>query len=134
MENLIFPIFLRENSIFAEIHTFYGKIPIVLPIGKGANSFVRESVSDSFTTWLPSSINVCCGCQRNSLFSTFLRYSMLPSIRPLKTKTQFLRRLFQFAVNEVFRMKTEHFSFKMKALASLQPVKQLQRAPFYSGE
>ena len=40
------------------------------------------------------------------------------SIRTLKTKTQFLRRLFQLSVNEVFRMKAEHFSFKMKVLAS----------------
>ena len=30
---------------------------------------------------------------------------MLPSIRTLKTKTQFLRRPFQLSVNEVFRMK-----------------------------
>ena len=44
---------------------------------------------------------------------------MLPSIWPLKTKTQFLRRPFQFSVNEVFRMKAEHFSFKVKVLASL---------------
>ena len=40
------------------------------------------------------------------------------SIRTLKTKTQFLRRPFQLSVNEVFRMKAEHFSFKMKVLAS----------------
>ena len=39
------------------------------------------------------------------------------SIRTLETKTQFLRRPFQFSVNEVFRMKAEHFSFKMKVLA-----------------
>ena len=39
------------------------------------------------------------------------------SIRTLETKTQFLRRSFQFSVNEVFRMKAEHFSFKMKVLA-----------------
>ena len=39
-------------------------------------------------------------------------------IRTLKTKTQFLRRLFQLSVNEVFRMKADHFSFKMKVLAS----------------
>ena len=36
------------------------------------------------------------------------------SIRTLETKTQFLRHPFQFSVNEVFRMKAEHFSFKMK--------------------
>ena len=39
------------------------------------------------------------------------------SIRTLETKTQYLRRTFQFSVNEVFRMKAEHFSFKMKVLA-----------------
>ena len=45
---------------------------------------------------------------------------MLPSIRTvavfgqLKQKKIFLRRPFQFSVNEVFRMKAEHFSFKMK--------------------
>ena len=39
------------------------------------------------------------------------------SIRTLETRTQFLRRPFQFSVNEVFRMKAEHFSFKMKVLA-----------------
>ena len=38
------------------------------------------------------------------------------SIRTLETKTQFLRCPFQFSVNEVFRMKAEHLSFKMKAL------------------
>ena len=51
----------------------------------------------------------------------------------LKTKTQFLRRPFQFSVNDVFRMKAEHFSFKMKVLASLQLAKQLKWAPFCSG-
>ena len=39
------------------------------------------------------------------------------SMQTLETKTQFLRRPFQFSVNEVFRMKAEHFSFKMKVLA-----------------
>ena len=39
------------------------------------------------------------------------------SIRTLETKTQFLSCPFQFSVNEVFRMKAEHFSFKMKVLA-----------------
>ena len=42
------------------------------------------------------------------------------SIRTLETRTQFLRRPFQFSVNEVFRMKAEHFSFKMKVLAILK--------------
>ena len=40
------------------------------------------------------------------------------SIRTLKTKTQFLRRPCQLSVNKVFRMKAEHFGFKMKVLAS----------------
>ena len=49
---------------------------------------------------------------------------MLPSIWPVPVsghlkKTQFLMRPFQFSVNEVFRMKAEHFSFKVKVLASL---------------
>ena len=35
------------------------------------------------------------------------------SIRTLKTKTHFLRRRFQFSVNEVFRMKARHFIFKV---------------------
>ena len=45
---------------------------------------------------------------------------MLSSIRTvpvfgnLKQKKLFLRRPFQFSVNEVFRMKAEHFSFKIK--------------------
>ena len=40
------------------------------------------------------------------------------SIRTLKTNTQFLRRPFQLSVNKIFRMKAEHFGFKMKVLAS----------------
>ena len=58
------------------------------------------------------------------------------SIRTLKTKTQFLRGPFQLSVNEVFFevMKAEHFSFKMKVLASLKLAKQLQKTPFRSGE
>ena len=59
---------------------------------------------------------------------------MLPSIRTLKTKTQFLKGSFQFSVNEVFRMKAEHFSFKMKVLASLKLAKQSKKTPFCSGE
>ena len=54
------------------------------------------------------------------------------SIRPLKTKT--LRRPFRFSVNEVFRMKAEHFSIKMKVLASLKLAKQSQKTPLCSGE
>ena len=63
-----------------------------------------------------------------------MQYPAATSMRPLKTKTQFLRRPFQFSVNEVFRMKAEHFSFKMKVLASLQLAKLLQKAPLCSGE
>ena len=59
-----------------------------------------------------------------------MTYSMLPSIRPLKTKTQFLRRPFQFSVNEVFRIKAE----KMKVWASFPFAKQLQKAAIRSGE
>ena len=56
------------------------------------------------------------------------------SIRTLETKTQFLRRPFQFSVNEVFRMKGEHFSFKMKVLAIWKLAKQSQKTPFCSAE
>ena len=56
------------------------------------------------------------------------------SIPTLKTKNHFLRRPFQFSVNEVFRMKAEHFSFKMKVLASLKLAKQSQKKPFSSAE
>ena len=56
------------------------------------------------------------------------------SIRTLETKTQFLRRPFQFSVNEVFRMKAEHFSFKMKVLAISKLAKQSQKTPFCLGE
>ena len=56
------------------------------------------------------------------------------SIRTLETKIQFLRRPFQLSLNEVFRMKAEHFSFKMKVLAGLKLTKQSQKAPFCSGE
>ena len=52
------------------------------------------------------------------------------SIRTLETKT----RPFQFSVNEVFRMKAEHFSFKMKVLAISKLAKQSQKTPFCSGE
>ena len=62
------------------------------------------------------------------------QYPAGTGMRPLKTKTQFLRRPFQFSVNEVFWMKPEHFTFKMKVLASLQLAKQLQKAPICSGE
>ena len=39
------------------------------------------------------------------------------SIRTFETRTQVLRGPFQLSVNKVFRMKAEHFSFKMKVLA-----------------
>ena len=53
-----------------------------------------------------------------ALITVAQQYPAGTSVRPLKTKTQFLRRPFQFSVNEVFRMKAEHFIFKMKVLAS----------------
>ena len=56
------------------------------------------------------------------------------NIRTLETKTQILRRPFQFSVNEVFRMKAEHFSFKMKVLAIWKLAKQSQKTPLWSGE
>ena len=68
-----------------------------------------------------ASISTSCDSVKSSMFmvrSSRSLYSMLPSIRTLKTKTQFLRRPFQLSVNEVFRMKAEHFGFKMKVLAS----------------
>ena len=67
-------------------------------------------------------------------------YSMLPSIRTvpvsahLKQKPNFWRALFQFSGNEVFRMKAEHFSFKMKVFASLKLAKQSQKTRFCSGQ
>ena len=42
------------------------------------------------------------------------------SIRTIKTKTQSLRRPFQLSVNEVFRMKADHFGFKMKVFGELK--------------
>ena len=65
------------------------------------------------------------------------QYADGTSIRTLETKTQFLRRPFQFSVNEVFRMKVEHFSFKMKVLKVLaicKLAKQSRKTPFCSGE
>ena len=75
----------------------------------------------------------------NRLISMFLlqyvaQYPEGTSIRTLKTKTQFLKRPFQFSVNEVFRMKAEHFSFKMKVLATWKLAKQSLKTPFCSGE
>ena len=49
-------------------------------------------------------------------------------IRTLETKT------FQLSVNEVFWMKAEPFSFKMKVLAIWKLAKQSRKTPFYSGE
>ena len=63
-----------------------------------------------------------------------IEYSMLPSIRALKTKTQFLRGPFQISVNEAFRTKAEHFGFKMKVLSSSKLAKQSQKTPFCSGQ
>ena len=65
---------------------------------------------------------------------------MLPSIRTvpvsghLKQKLSFWGALFSYIVsaNEVFRMKAEHFSFKMKVLASWKLAKQSQKTPFCS--
>ena len=54
---------------------------------------------------------------------------MLPSIRPPKTKAQFLPRPFQFSVNKIFRMGADDLSFKMQVLAGLQLEKQLQKTP-----
>ena len=69
------------------------------------------------------------------LYSVFnAQYPDGTSIRTLETKTQFLRRPFQFSVNEVFRMEAEHFSFKMKVLAISKLAKQSQKTPFCSGE
>ena len=48
------------------------------------------------------------------------QYPDSTSIRTLKTKTQFLKRPFQFSVNEVFRVKAEHFSFKMKVFGEFK--------------
>ena len=53
-----------------------------------------------------------------SLVQYVAQYPEGTNIGTLKTKTQFLRRPFQLSVNEVFRMKAEHLSFKMKVLAS----------------
>ena len=54
----------------------------------------------------------------NILVQYVAQYPDGTSIRTLTTKTQFLRRSFQLSVNKVFRMKAEHFGFKMKVLAS----------------
>ena len=74
----------------------------------------------------------------DSIFISWLQYVAQdpdgPSIWTVKTKTQFLKRPFQFSVNEVFQMKAEHISFKMKVLASLKLAKQSQKMPFCSGE
>ena len=80
-----------------------------------------------------AAISTSCDSVKSSMFmvrSSRSLYSMLPSIRTLKTKTQFLRRPFQFLVNEVFPMKAEHFSLKMKVLVSLTLAKQSQKTPF----
>ena len=73
-------------------------------------------------------------CQKLHCVQYVAQYPDGTSIRTLKTKTPFLRRSFQLSVNEVFRMKAEHFSFKMKVLASWKLAKQSQKTPFCSGE
>ena len=70
----------------------------------------------------------------NPLVQYVAQYPDGTSIQTLETKTQFLRRPFQFSVNEVFRMKGEHFSFKMKVLAIWKLAKQSKKTPFCSGE
>ena len=50
------------------------------------------------------------------LVTKITMYSMLPSIRQLKTKTQFLQRPFKFSVIKVFRMEAEDFRFKMQVV------------------
>ena len=77
-----------------------------------------------------------CDWQRflGSSFSTLnTPYTMLPSIRTvpvsehLKQKLNFWGPQFQLSVNEVFRMKAEQFSFKMKVLGSWKLAKQSQK-------
>ena len=72
--------------------------------------------------------------EKNYVLQYVAQYPDGTSIRTLKTKTQFLRRPFQLSVNKVFRMKAEHFGFKMKVLASWKLAKQSQKTPFCSGE
>ena len=75
------------------------------------------------------------GCSKRSPDFKTAVYSMLPSIRTVPVsghlkQNSILRRPFQLSVNEVFRMKAEHFGFKMKVLASWKFAKQSQRTPF----
>ena len=70
----------------------------------------------------------------NPLVQYVAQYPDGTSIQTLEPKTQFLRRPFQFSVNEVLRMKAEHFDFKMKVLAIWKLAKQSKKTPFGSGE
>ena len=57
------------------------------------------------------------------------------SIRTLQTKTQFLSEgPYSVLGKRSVSMKGEHFSFKMKVLASLKLAKQSQKTPFCSLE
>ena len=80
---------------------------IILGQDAGPDPYGESSESESKFTAIKRILH---GCAR-------FVYSMLPSIRTPETKTQFLRHPSQFSVNEVFRIKAEHFSFKMKVLA-----------------
>ena len=80
---------------------------------------------------------------RNDFVPAYLRatrYSMLPSIRTvpvsghLKQKLNFWGAIFSSRENDVFRMKAERFSFKMKVLAISKLAKQSRKTPFCSGE
>ena len=75
-----------------------------------------------------------CSCSAVYSVQYVAQYRDGTSIRTLKAKTQFLRRPFQLSVNKVFRMKAEHFGFKMKVLASWNLAKQSQKTPFCSRE
>ena len=66
---------------------------------------------------MTSQKNVSVG-REDHLVRYVAQYPDGTGIRTLKTKTQFLRGSFQLSVNDVLRMKAEHFSLKMKVLAS----------------
>ena len=88
------------------------------------------------SSWILQRIGNQVKNARNGNFLCFTYVAQYPdgtNIRTLKTNTQFLRRPFQLSVNEVFRIKAEHFSFKRKVLASWKLAKQSQKTPFCSG-
>ena len=100
---------------------------LILVISANANWFVLAGVTASYFTrflllvsWdiVHSDILLCIQNETKAKLHERFSHSMLPSIRTLKTKIQFLRRSFQLSVNKEFRMKAEHFGFKMKVLAS----------------